>query len=286
MSMALRKSIPLFLLGVLWLVEVLALMLYPPGVSRWYSLWGMSFIPVHQLASYFIFGSVSYYIGHEELPPLKQNAKAAYAALASFLLLGSSISFALYVAKGYWAGALGPVLTAVLLVCLYRCWFDTQATRSGVVLISAGLFLSLLLPCICPILRPVDVELQGAAYSSEDMQRIQDVTLQLKGHQRRYLLRDDVLDITLHLNEREMQCDRAPFYLPEESLYYVYFHFYEPTRNHYIGAKLVYDKYFYNVMVVIDDENAIYATSINDAATQSDFDLPKPFAQFLNNHQD
>lgn len=139
--------------------------------------------------------------------------------------------------------------------------------------------------CTCPILRPVDAELQGAAYNSEDMQRVQDVTLRLKGHQRRYLLRDDVLDVTLHLNDRKMEFDREPFYLPEEGLYYVYFHFYEPTRNHYIGAKLVYDKYFYNVMVVIDEENTIYAASTNDEATQSDFDLPKSFALFLDDYR-
>lgn len=283
--MAMRKSTPLFLLGVLWLAEGLALMLYP-GASRWYPLWGMSFIPVHQLASYFIFGSVSYYIDHEDLPPLKPSAKAAYAALASFLLVGSSISFVLYVENGYWAGTLGPVLTAVLLVCLWRCWFGTQATRSGVVLISVGLLLALLLPCICPILRPVDVELQGAAYSSEDMQRVQDLTLQLKGHQRRYLLRDDVLDVTLRINDREMEFVDKPLYFPEGRLYYAYFHFYEPTRNHYIDAQLIHDKYFYNVVVVIDEDNVIYAASINDDATRGDFDLPKPFAQFLNNYQD
>lgn len=282
--MAMRKSTPLFLLGLLWLAEGLALMLYP-SVSRWYSFWGSLFIPVHLLTSYFIFGGVSYSIYNEDLPPLKSSAKAAYAVLASFLLVGSAISFALYVANGYWAGTLGPVLTAVLLIWLYRCWFDSQATRGGVVLISVGLLLSLLLPCIFPFVCPVDVELQGAAYRFENMQRTQDVTLKLKGYQRRYLLRDDVLDVTLYLNDRELECDRAPFYLPEDGLYYTYFHFYEPTRNHYIGANLVHDKYFYNVMVVIDEENAIYAASISDEATRGDFDLPKPFTMFLDDHQ-
>lgn len=143
----------------------------------------------------------------------------------------------------------------------------------------------LLLVCTCPILRPVDVELQGAAYSTQNLQKTQDITLRLKGHQRNYLLRDDVLDVTLQLNDREMEFDREPFYLPEDGLYYTYFQFYEPTRNHYIGAELVYDKYFYNVMVVIDEENAIYAASINDAATQDDLALPKPFLCFLDDHR-
>ena len=43
--MALRKSSPIFLLGIPWLVEGLALMLYP-GASRW----GMSFINIFYVA--------------------------------------------------------------------------------------------------------------------------------------------------------------------------------------------------------------------------------------------
>lgn len=141
----------------------------------------------------------------------------------------------------------------------------------------------LVLVCTCPILRPIDVELQGAAYSTQDLQKTQDVTLRLKGHQRRYLLRDDALDVTLQLNDREMKFDREPFYLPEGGLYYVYFHFYEPKRNHYIGAQLVYDEDFSNVVVIIDMENTIYAASIHEDTTLED--LPEPFALFLEDHR-
>lgn len=137
--------------------------------------------------------------------------------------------------------------------------------------------------CTCPILRPVDVELQGAAYNTQDLQKTQDVTLQLKGHQRRYLLRDDVLDVALQLNDREMEFDDEPFYFPEDGLYHAYFLFYEPMRNHYAGAQLVYDEDFSNVVVIIDAENVIYAASIQEGTTLED--LPEPFEIFLDDYR-
>ena len=141
----------------------------------------------------------------------------------------------------------------------------------------------LVVVCTCPILRPVNVELQGAAYNTQDLQKIQDVTLRLKGHQSRYLLRDDALDVTLQLNDREMKFDDEPFYFPEEGLYHAYFHFYDPTRNHYISAKLAYDEDFSNVVVIIDAESVIYTASIREGTTLED--LPEPFVLFLDDYR-
>lgn len=122
MSNAVRKAIPNFLLQAFWLIEGLPL-LYLGGFLNWYVLWFAVFLLTHQVVTYVMFGTVSYYTRERELPLLRPHAKTAFALLCGFTLIGSLISCVFWFPAAWIMGLLCPAITLLLLWRMYRNYF-------------------------------------------------------------------------------------------------------------------------------------------------------------------
>lgn len=146
------------------------------------------------------------------------------------------------------------------------------------IIICSLLVAALIVACIAPFPKRIDMSLSAQMFTREETEYIQDVPVALKGRLLRYLLRDDKMEISIELESNgtdQRQQTQWPVYDMENGFQFCTFSYYDSAKNSVNTGNFVFNDDFSEYAFGFGDQTVFYV-----ASSDPDADLQETAREF------